>query len=268
MLLNQYYLKELQLAAPVREGIHSPAVKKVQEWLNLWAHKFPHIPQIMIDGDFGPATQAALVAFAKTTGYPVKQPLVVDQSFFNALSNPLKTAFSYTPAAGLSVREAILACAKTHLAAGARETGLNQGPWVRSYMNGQEGVNWPWCVGFVQTVIRQALAFSGKKATDFMPNTFSCDVLGGFAQKQNQLLRNKSLKQDSRTVKPGDLFLISRTASDWTHVGIIEAIGDGVFTTLEGNTNQAGSREGIAVMRRLRNFQANPIDVIRLPELN
>ncbi len=267
-MLKTHYLKELQLAKPCGLGSRGPEVKKIQEWLNLWSCKHPRLPRIVTDGDFGPATRAALIAFRKLTGAdPENLKNLVDQPVFSALTSPLRKAFGYQPA-GNSVREIILGFARQHVVQGARELGMNEGPWVRSYMNGQEGKTWPWCVGFVQTVYDQALSFSGKKYIDLMPATFSCDVLGQHALKQKTLIRSKDLKNNSAQVKPGDLFLISRTPADWTHVGIIEKIAGNIIYTLEGNTNEAGSREGIAVMRRIRNFHTNPIDVIRFPELD
>ena len=264
-----HYQKELQLAKSCSLGSRGPDVKRVQEWLNLWAYKIASLPKIQIDGDFGPATAAAVIAFKKTLGFnPRNLTSTVDESVFAELVKPLKEAFACKPKPDVAARALIIACAQQHLSARARETGFNEGPWVRSYMNGQEGKNWPWCVGFVQTVFDQSLSFSGKRYTDFMPPTFSCDVLGQHALKQKNLLRNKDLKRNSTLVKPGDLFLVARTASDWTHTGIIEKVEGNVFYTLEGNTNQAGSREGVAVMRRLRNFYINPLDVIRLPELS
>ena len=48
---------------------------------------------------------------------------------------------------------------------------------------------------------------------------------------------------------------------DWTHTGIIIDIDDDTFTTIEGNTNHEGSRNGIAVMKRTRNFRKSKLDV-------
>ncbi|MBK0403321.1 peptidoglycan-binding protein [Adhaeribacter sp. BT258] len=262
-----HYLKELQLAKSCSLGSRGPDVKRIQEWLNLWAYKLPTLLRIKIDGDFGPATAAAVIAFKKTLGIsPEKLTSQVNADVFAELTKPIKQAFTFKPQ-GLAVRKSLLLCAEQHLQQNAREIGFNEGPWVRSYMNGQEGKSWPWCMGFVQTVFDQALSFSDKKYTDFMPATFSCDVLGQHALKQKNLLRNKDLKRNSALVKPGDLFLVSNTSLDWTHTGIIEKVEGNIFYTLEGNTNLAGSREGVAVMRRLRNFHTNPLDVIRFPEL-
>ena len=264
-MLKKHYLKEVQLSKACSIGSRGPDVRKIQEWLNLWAYRTPGLPHLAADGEFGPITLAAVKAFAENKKVKFTSPALVDQTFFDHLSAPLKHAFSVNLESKSPRQETLLACARQHLAAGARETGANAGPWVRSYMNGQEGQNWPWCVGFVQTVFDQALSFSGRKYTDLMPATFSCDILAQHALKHNCLLRNKSLPQTINSVQPGDLFLLERSAYDWEHVGIIEKVSGNVIYTIEGNTNQAGSREGIAVMRRVRNFTVSPIDIFRLP---
>jgi hypothetical protein len=267
-MLKKHYLKELQLAKACSLGSRGPDVKKIQEWLNLWAYRTLGLPHLVVDGEFGPVTLAAVKAFAKNNKIKLAYSLSVDQEFFDRLSAPLKQAFSVNPESTSPWRNTLLTCARQHLAAGARETGANAGPWVRSYMNGQEGINWPWCAGFVQTIFDQALSFSGRRYTDLMPATFSCDVLAQHALKHNRLFRNKTLPQTISSVQPGDLFLLVRSAYDWEHVGIIEKVSGNVLYTIEGNTNQAGSREGIAVLRRMRNFTTSLIDIIRLPELS
>jgi hypothetical protein len=50
-------------------------------------------------------------------------------------------------------------------------------------------------------------------------------------------------------VVPGTLFLI-RTSGTKGHIGIIEEVRGNQLTTVEGNTNDGGSREGIGVYRR------------------
>ena len=49
-------------------------------------------------------------------------------------------------------------------------------------------------------------------------------------------------------VQPGMIFIIS-TGSGNGHTGIVESIEGVQLTTIEGNTNEGGSREGIGVFR-------------------
>lgn len=57
-----------------------------------------------------------------------------------------------------------------------------------------------------------------------------------------------------RQIPPGSLFLVRRTATDWTHVGIVTAAHELHFETLEGNTNDDGSHEGYEVCARARGY--------------
>jgi hypothetical protein len=40
----------------------------------------------------------------------------------------------------------------------------------------------------------------------------------------------------------------------FSHIGIVDTVGSGSVTTIEGNTNQAGSREGTHVLNKTREF--------------
>jgi hypothetical protein len=50
-------------------------------------------------------------------------------------------------------------------------------------------------------------------------------------------------------VLPGMVFVIA-TGGEHGHVGLVEQVAGVVLTTIEGNTNDGGSREGIGVFRR------------------
>ena len=50
-------------------------------------------------------------------------------------------------------------------------------------------------------------------------------------------------------VKPGQIFALS-TGGGHGHMGLIGQVKGGKLTTIEGNTNDGGSREGVGVFRR------------------
>jgi hypothetical protein len=47
----------------------------------------------------------------------------------------------------------------------------------------------------------------------------------------------------------------------------VTSIGDGIFETIEGNTNDGGSNNGNAVMKRVRNFMQSKLDVFLIEPL-
>lgn len=112
---------------------------------------------------------------------------------------------------------------------------------------------WPWCAAFVCWVVREAAAKAGVPFT----NTFIRPTTAGA-----YALELWSLAQDSSThtkkphrgdIKAGDIVVFT-----FSHVGFAVSAPDknGYVTTIEGNTDGAGSREGGAVLRKKRKLTA------------
>jgi len=115
-------------------------------------------------------------------------------------------------------------------------------------MNGSEGKDYPWCAGFVTYVIRDAAKAHGERCP--VTRTFSCDNLASEAISRDRY----SKRAAPANASPGTIFLVphEKNKSDWIHTGIITG-GDGsIFRTIEGNTNDEGSREGFEVCERIR----------------
>lgn len=53
---------------PVRLGSRGEEVRRIQNYLNVISDAYPQIPKLSADGDFGPATQAAVLAFQSLFG--------------------------------------------------------------------------------------------------------------------------------------------------------------------------------------------------------
>lgn len=118
-----------------------------------------------------------------------------------------------------------------------------------TWLNPKKG--WPWCAAFVCWVIREALASSGTKQT----KTFKRPRTAGAWDFENW-----SIDQDSTTwlrrspagdILPGDIVMFT-----FSHIGIAVSAPDekGNVTTVEGNTDIAGSREGGGVYLKTRNL--------------
>lgn len=261
-MIKTHYQKELQIKHELQIGSRGKDVQKVQEWLNIWRYLEPQWHHaVTIDGKFGPQTETVLKAFQEYQDLPAHGQ--VDTATFEALSMPMQQAFA--PIKGIDIHELIIAYAQQHLHHSPVElNSCNEGPWVRAYMDGNEGIDWPWCVGFMQTVLDQAFSTLDQDFRTSMPHTYSCDVVGQMGLRNNRLIRNKQARQEPRLIHPGDLFLIVRTPHDWTHVGIIIRVeGDWLFT-IEGNTNAEGSCEGIEVRQRMRNYRTHHLDIVKV----
>ncbi len=267
------YLKELTIKETQRRNgadNTKKEVMKIQSWLSLFAIAHPTAgTATAIDGAFGPATERAVKNYQEQVG---RSPSgIVSKELFSMLCEPMKTAFE-SPLSGDTFREKVVAAAEHHVKSTAYELQIkgasNSGPWVRAYMDGHEGSPWYWCMGFAQTIIDQAASAEGKSFKTLFPLTYSCDVVGMKGIEKGLLSRYQTVRNDPSLIQPGDLFLLQKSKWDWTHTGIVISVNQDVIETIEGNTNMAGSRNGIAVMKRTRNFMRSKLDFFSVKPLN
>lgn len=248
--------RELVLAETLGRGRRGRAVERIQEWLTLSGIA------VVIDGRFGPATEFALGRFQKRCGLP--ETGSADVATFAALTRPLWRALTPPEQPAASAGEEAVRVAERHLAERPREVGgPNRGPWVRVYMEGHQGPEFLWCAGFVCFVHRQAAWHLGRN-TPLEP-TFSCDLLATSAEAAGRLVTERDLSSGRRSlteVPVGSLFLQRRVPGDWNHTGLVVAAGGDVMETIEGNTNDGGSREGYEVCRRIRDLRDKDFVVV------
>jgi hypothetical protein len=143
----------------------------------------------------------------------------------------------------------------------------NSGPWVRAYMDGNEGTPWFWCMGFAQMIVDQAASLQGKSFKTLMPLTYSCDTVGTIGLDKKRLTRFQVARNNPSIIKPGDIFLLQKSPNDWIHTGIVIAVHGDVIETIEGNTNSGGSPNGNAVMNRIRNYKQSKLDFFSIESL-
>ncbi len=227
---------------PVGMGDKGSDVRLAQEWLTF--HGFA----TAIDARFGPATESCVMALQEKLGIPKSGR--VDTETQAALLSPIVAAEAEIPPVGLSLGELVVAYARQHLEQHPIEIGgQNAGPWVRLYMNGKEGADWPWCAGFATFLLQHAARTLGVAMPH--PYSFGCDTLAQTAKKNGRLLRPKT-PADLVSVKPGYFFLVRKSGANWAHIGVVEAPRADTMLTIEGNTNDTGTAEGFEVCRRTR----------------
>ncbi|UFH54606.1 peptidoglycan-binding protein [Spirosoma sp. KNUC1025] len=271
-MLKTFFEKELVISGTQKkDGAANTKkdVRKIQSWLTLFSIINPAAATATgIDGDFGKATEKAVKNFQEVKG--LTQTGIVDEETFSLLTAPMRNAFT-KQSTGPDLRQLIVNTAKNHLPSHPFELVINQqpnsGPWVRAYMDGNEGADWLWCMGFVQSIIDQAASAQGKDFRKLMPQSYSCDTVGTTGLEKGILFRHTQIRNNPSLVKPGDIFLLQRSPNDWTHTGIITAVEDDLFETVEGNTNDGGSSNGNAVLKRMRNFRKSKLDVFSIQTL-
>lgn len=129
-------------------------------------------------------------------------------------------------------------------------TRANDGPWVEAILRvtGNKKGD-PWCASFVTFVLD--IAYRGKNP---LARSASCDVLLAHARERGWFTTEPA---------PGDVFLVMRRPDDAVHTGFVSGVGTGVVRTIEGNTNDGGSRDGWGVFARER--KRDGLTFIRLP---
>lgn len=129
-------------------------------------------------------------------------------------------------------------------AVGVREEplGSNDGPAVRKYL-ASVGINEPafWCAAFVNYQIKNAATHMGL-ISDW-PATGSCQAIHDWAVHHGRLLASPV---------PGCVFLVPE-GGVYHHCGLVVSVEGAVLHTIEGNTNDNGSSNGIGVFARTRN---------------
>ncbi len=237
-------MEDLRLGRPLKQQSSGPKVKLVQEWLNL------HDIGVEIDGDFGPATGDAVLEFQRRRR--MKRTGIVDRGTFAALTLPMVRALRPLRARS-TLGRTVVAYARQHLRQHPREVGgQNRGPWVRLYMDGQEGKSWPWCAGFACFVVKQACDTAGV-ALPFEPS-YSSSQLKRNAARAGRFLTGADVK-GPRELAAGALFLQRGGRTGWKHTGLVVRVMADRFLTVEGNTNDDGSAEGYEVCSRTRGFR-------------
>lgn len=132
----------------------------------------------------------------------------------------------------------IIAVAKAEV--GYHEGRSASGSWnnMQKYSTAVPGLEWsqgqPWCATFVAWCALQA----GLAA--LYPKTASCDVAANWFRSRGRFSEYPAIGAQ----------ILFGTAADLNHTGIVIAYDAETVTTVEGNTNVTGSREGDGVYQR------------------
>ena len=238
-------MSELTLDKTLRLRDRGKKVRLVQEWLCLRGLG------VKVDSDFGAATEFAVRQFQSKNS--LAETGTVNPQSFERLTQPMRDCLKPASSTTSNVGRMVVAFARQHLRQKPREVGgQNRGPWVRLYMRGNEGDDFPWCAGFVSFVLKAACEQIGQDLP--VKSTFSCDLLAQ-SGKDNDRFVPGGPNVDTQQLRPGSIFLVRKTSTDWTHTGIVTKVDEKVFLTIEGNTNDSGSREGYEVCQRVRGYR-------------
>jgi hypothetical protein len=207
-----------------------------------------------VDGDFGDQTEKAVKLFQVRFPDSDGHPLTVDGEIgsitwariFGTHSVPV------TNVATTDLLGKVLEAARGEIGTMEDPLGSNRGPRVDQYLsccglNPASG-HFPWCAGFVYFCYNEATKTLGRsnpvvKTGGVLAHWNKAGQQGIARVTANQAMNNPSL------VKPGHIFIMD-FGKGAGHTGLVEQVTGGKLVTIEGNTNDGGSREGIGVFRR------------------
>jgi hypothetical protein len=210
-----------------------------------------------VDGEFGANTQAAVELFqARHTnahGAPLDIDGKVGSDTWGALFGGDTVPNSDDAPAASGILAAVLDTASKEVGVLEEPPGSNGGKRVEEYQRAV-GISKgdAWCVAFVYWCFKQTAAGLGVAN----PMEKECRT-GGVLDLWNRARRASKVKtiatqaalDNPAVLKPGLVFIIE-TGGGNGHTGIVSRIVGNRLETIEGNTNDGGSREGIGVFRR------------------
>lgn len=208
----------------------------------------------IIDGDFGPETEAAVRLFQMRFPDQNGQPLKVDGQVGSITWASLfgLESVSQTLNTNRPLLKQVLKVALSQIGHMENPLGSNRGAEVDKYircvgLNPNDG-SYAWCMCYVYWCFAQAAKQTGTENP--------CIKTAGVRDHWNKAKRNGirlvlpgEAVQDTNLVQPGQLFCLAYKGITG-HIGFVEKVEGGILTTIEGNTNPGGSREGVGVFRR------------------
>lgn len=202
--------------------------EKTKRSVKLFQARFPDASglPLKIDGEVGSFTWGAM---------------------FGAMSVPSETK------APSRLTKAVIEFAVTQIGILENPLGSNRGPEVDQYLRAvglnPAGNSFPWCVAFTHFCYLKA----AEKVRIDNPHIKTAGVLKHWNVAKttpgvSRITRAEAVA-DPGLVKPGSLFIID-FGGGFGHSGLVVETANGRLVTIEGNTNDGGSREGIGVFQR------------------
>lgn len=150
----------------------------------------------------------------------------------------------------------VIKFAATQIGVREKPIGSNDGPEVSRYLasvglNSKKG-SFAWCVAFIYFCFQQA-ANELSRENPMVKTAGVLDHWNRSKEKGAKRILAKDAIANPSLIKPGQIFVIAIGSNGLGHSGLVtEVLPDGRFKTIEGNSNDGGSREGIGVFERMR----------------
>jgi hypothetical protein len=237
---------------PVRKGSrHTSAVEAIQERLTALGYGGGLRP-----GVFDAAMRASVELFQAQNVDRTNLPLVIDgaigpatwTALFGAGANDVAEVTDPLLAAALEAARSQIGIRET---AGQPNRGAEVDTYIRSCGLDPEEADptkgYAWCAAFVYWCFDQAAQKTGQAN----PVPKMTGVMNMWRASKPHRIGDLSAEFNMKALRPGSLFVMS-FGKGLGHIGFVERhVGRRLFT-IEGNSNNDGSREGLGVFRLAR----------------
>jgi hypothetical protein len=142
---------------------------------------------------------------------------------------------------------------------GVHETSRNAGPGLIKYWqatNYEDGMTHrqPWCAAFVAWVVFEGIKRRGGEDLALgdasRPRSAAVSEWVRWAMRPEHGCLVFGPSDPKHRPEPGDIVVFT-----FSHIGIVERFADRIVHTIEGNTDDEGSREGVKVCRKQRKLR-------------
>lgn len=198
-------------------------------------------------GNYGPKTVTAVKLFQSTRRDQKGNPLEIDGKVgsitWAVLFGLREVPIIEDGAKALSTEALKVAASQVGIM--EKPEGSNGGPEVDAYLKSVGlGTGFYWCAAFVYWCFNQASLKLGKPNPVF--KTAGC--INHWNKTAGKKIKAADAVENPALLKPGQIFIINHGRGSG-HTGIIEKVEGGFLHTIEGNSNPAGSSNGIGVFR-------------------
>lgn len=216
-------------------------VRKLQQRLNTLGYE----PKLVVDGDYGPKTKAAVIWFQRNNGLladGIVGPKTLAKLYPTAVASSITNVSKLRPIPNPNTLDKRISIAAMQMALsqfGVKEySGKNDGEAVEAFLKSTSlGKGHAWCMAFIYWCYAEAA-----KALK-VPNPL-VKTAGVLDQWNRTAKSNKIWISKKDPLQVGDIFIMDY-GKGLGHTGIVtKVLADGSVETIEGNTSTLGSREG------------------------
>lgn len=207
------------------------------------------------DGDFGKNTEGAVrlfqARFPDTDGQPLKVDGQIGSITWGVLFGVKSVPADEKPVPASPLAK-VVKIAGSYVGVMERPAGSNRGPQVDKFIK-SVGLNpaagsYAWCVAFIYYCFQEA-ADELELQNPMIRTAGVLDLWNRAGSKKVPRISTAKASGDPHLVKPGHIFIMDYGGGRG-HAGLVEKVVGGKLVTIEGNTNDGGSREGVGVFRR------------------